>query len=1497
MADYNQKLTLKFVGDISSLAAGLTEMQKLFKDNDSALISYKDTTQEVFDKQGKLIEQTIREYVTLGKTFNDVQSIMQTSAFAEGFDSAKNVDITEVYKKKAKLFEQDAKEAEAKQRLAIETERTIVQNGSNSIITLKLQEAEKLRLIEKKKQEELAKIREQFATGELSWFNASGERSKVLATTKTATTTAQQPVNLALANEQEEALAIQTQETLQKLENERLARSLKNLEIQAAAKAKAAQQEIDEYLLVEKALKASDERRAKYAMERALAIAEVEKKAQARRQAAIIDALNNQNKANQIAQALQAKLNSSNAMGAFSQLPSSIDEAEKLKQQNQQLLADFRRAEEERIAIAKYGATSYEAIAIQNANKRKQIEEQLGLELKRIQIEVLNQDKTFAEGEIASVNAIKTAYAQISSIPVGPKENDFNRVKGGFKDILKTVWDYYIAYSLINTATSKISQAFSSIVPIGIALDAARSSLISTLGSEGMAESALKALRQESKRTGIEIGLLMTNFKNFQASTSIAGASIQSTWRMFTNLNQIITALHLNTEEANGVFLAMAQIFNKGKVQSEELVKQLGNLLPGAYAAFADSMGISGQKLQTIMKAGGVFAEVTMDKFLQSYSQRFAASFVIAADLLNANIGRMNSAFTALGQAIYTSVSPALNSIVKSITSITDSITELVKNGKGLDVIWAGFTSLLGTAGIVTFAYGLQKLPALPELFTSIKKTIITATNAAIAFKTTLQIGSVIGVLYGIVSFFSDLTASADQGGLAVMRLTKEMAEFAAKQERLKASPLTFNIEDDPKLIAFQDTAKKLRDEITTLQERKQDWGIFPRFFGGGLRQEEIDDIKTYYDKINKEFENYAKSTETKVLKVTDFLNLEDLGGFMSPEATIKVKEMYLALTAVRMENEKTLEIDRQRLAAQNALNKEIEGMPKMEDLGNKLVKESVGLKAQAQIFDLEVARAKLRKDGLAEQEAMQEKLKVEYDLEKQISAEKQKSVTEQAKKVEEAIDLKLKEHPELPKDDPRFAAMRKEAQEQLSLVNQQIAGEQAESTAKYLTSLQTLIKDHQRSDNSEIKAAEILTKLSIDKISAESRTRHAELAETKKDFEQKMQLNETGLSIEENYQKVREMIEEEARLKHEALHTQQEEENRLQQKLEEIASLREQQLNAQLEGLQKILDKQTEILEKTKQTAEISSPTETGVNALDSKNIAKLGVKISTAKDVYSDLGYSKFESGGIIANLIKESGLNENRWQNDKVGSEGYGLAQWDETRRGGFKKQYGYDMTSEAPVGHDKFKDELTFVDYELKHNEAKAGELLKQADASGFATAVAFHNGYERSADSKAKVISRGLLGNTVVNYKDLETKAQSQAKQFEFSEKDKQIEVEKQLKLKEAYNKELEEKRNFVKQQQELDAEYLSEAGDLSKGVEKKFEVAHESLKRLFENNDYQKGLEQLKELQNFAGVKGGVAELEIDRAKTNDSYNASLQKTNILHNIGAQTEQIGRAHV
>jgi len=69
--------------------------------------------------------------------------------------------------------------------------------------------------------------------------------------------------------------------------------------------------------------------------------------------------------------------------------------------------------------------------------------------------------------------------------------------------------------------------------------------------------------------------VLRETFKGFQASTSLAGETLTSTATMFQNINTVVTALHLSGDKAQGIFNALAQIFNKTKVQSEELVKQL----------------------------------------------------------------------------------------------------------------------------------------------------------------------------------------------------------------------------------------------------------------------------------------------------------------------------------------------------------------------------------------------------------------------------------------------------------------------------------------------------------------------------------------------------------------------------------------------------------------------------------------------------------------------------------------------------------------------------------------------------------------------------------------------------------------------------------------------------------------------------------------------------------------------------------------------------------
>jgi len=257
------------------------------------------------------------------------------------------------------------------------------------------------------------------------------------------------------------------------------------------------------------------------------------------------------------------------------------------------------------------------------------------------------------------------------------------------------------AYRIWNTTINLVATSLQAIPRIGIELDSIKASLEATVGSSAGMSSMLSTLAKEADRTGINLGILRDNFKGFQASTSLAGASLESTWKMFTNLDTVITGLHLPAEKANGVFLAMAQIFNKGKVQSEELVKQLGNLLPGAFASFAASMKILPEELSKRMKQGTVYAKDTMVEFTNFMVTRFEPAFALASQGLNANIGRMQNSFILLGETIYGETSTKMLSVVKTITSMTTSVTGLLNGTETLsDSLKVGLSVTLGLVAV-----------------------------------------------------------------------------------------------------------------------------------------------------------------------------------------------------------------------------------------------------------------------------------------------------------------------------------------------------------------------------------------------------------------------------------------------------------------------------------------------------------------------------------------------------------------------------------------------------------------------------------------------------------------------------------------------------------------------------------------------------------------------------------------------------------------------------
>jgi tape measure domain-containing protein len=380
------------------------------------------------------------------------------------------------------------------------------------------------------------------------------------------------------------------------------------------------------------------------------------------------------------------------------------------------------------------------------------------------------------------------------------------------ENLLIHVGKLIISYQALRGALSQVWSGVTGIPKVGIELDSVRASLEATMGSTAGMNSALQALDRESQRTGITIGVLRDNFKGFQASTSLAGVSMDSTWRMFTNLNTVISALHLSSDKANHVFLAMSQIFNKSKVQSEELVKQLGNLLPGAFASFAKSMNIAPEMLAKQMKAGTVYAQDTMENFLQYMATKFQPAFVASMDNLNANTGRLQSSFTRLQETIYDKTAPAMNSFVKATTAVVNSINSMVKGTEELSIWLKGaFGAALGLAAI-----------ALADLVLKMETAIATSVRlkAAMLFLSnpeTIAIAAIAGGIALIGSKLNEANEAANRFRTTysdVMKIAKSMRSDIETGGKSEAELLKVKIDNDSKVIGLKEALVNLEKDL-----------------------------------------------------------------------------------------------------------------------------------------------------------------------------------------------------------------------------------------------------------------------------------------------------------------------------------------------------------------------------------------------------------------------------------------------------------------------------------------------------------------------------------------------------------------------------------------------------------------------------------------------------------------------------------------------------------
>lgn len=303
------------------------------------------------------------------------------------------------------------------------------------------------------------------------------------------------------------------------------------------------------------------------------------------------------------------------------------------------------------------------------------------------------------EAAMVKLQSLQKEYAKDQSEILKNQEKHIantNKVTEAHKPWGKSLESLIIQYRAINFAYNQFLNTLYNIPKVGIQLESTVASLTATFGSAVAAQREIQFLTQEAVRTGVTVGTLREQYANAAASFIAAGESADTTRRIFQNVNTVATTLHLSSDRVSSVYLALSQIFNKTKLQAEELTKQLSQTIPGVTNQQAKALGITVSELYDKMKKGAISAHEAVLALSETLGQTFGGdAFTAAAQGLNAEVGRLNTSWTLLSENLYKGSEEGLKSTVKFFDSLVRSLVGVTSNTEKTKETFSALTSII----------------------------------------------------------------------------------------------------------------------------------------------------------------------------------------------------------------------------------------------------------------------------------------------------------------------------------------------------------------------------------------------------------------------------------------------------------------------------------------------------------------------------------------------------------------------------------------------------------------------------------------------------------------------------------------------------------------------------------------------------------------------------------------------------------------------------------
>lgn len=392
----------------------------------------------------------------------------------------------------------------------------------------------------------------------------------------------------------------------------------------------------------------------------------------------------------------------------------------------------------------------------------------------------------------AHISNLNSAMGALNSqklvVNIGNANNSLRNTRRdaiGAADSIHQLIGAFAGFEVIRAAVGGLVQA-------QIGMQQIHYGLVSASGSAQLANEQFEYLRRNADLLGVDLQKSSQEYTRLSASASAMNVAIEDQQALYTALSKSSTVLHLDAQKMQYATLALTQMFSKGRIQAEELRRQLGEAIPGAAVRFQQGVmqvikgtDLAKYSFDDLMKRGLLDTKKFLPQLIGAL-EGTAKGWQDAANSLHAEITRLGNEWFELRVKMSSGLfSQAMAAGVRFLTDNLESVTHAVIGlGAALAVALAPLV-VITLAGWMKVLAGLVWATAGP--FGVLAAVVVGATAALVSMRNEIKLGvddtTSLGDLMSVVwSDIKNLYNQAAQDVSNFFGITNTESEKSAKK-------------------------------------------------------------------------------------------------------------------------------------------------------------------------------------------------------------------------------------------------------------------------------------------------------------------------------------------------------------------------------------------------------------------------------------------------------------------------------------------------------------------------------------------------------------------------------------------------------------------------------------------------------------------------------------------------------------------------------------------